>query len=507
MRQAGRTLPPYYLVYFLLVDFLGFRDVGQSEKVAWSVPVMDGEAFLIEHRKFGLGVFAPEAPDTEAKAKEIVRLIKKAVKVAHPYFIWRAKQAAASSKLNVHNRSRVLFTQFEYFFNRSRQRAEEAKRRKEEKVVKDYASGAQSITFPFFALRQEARWLALAAIEAFFSWTEHIFIHIAILRGVALSGEDVGVLASKQCSDKFKRARKRNVRLIDPDLLRTFVAFVEAGSLVRAANVIGRSASAVTAQMQRLEEIVGEPLLVAAGRGRALTPAGQDFIVHARRILEANREAWLSLKGARADGRVVLGATQDFTERVLPGLLRLFTRTHPRVRLELRVGRSYELAKALDEGAADVVIAMRQDAQPNEAGIFREPMLWLGADDGLAAALQELPLALLDPPCGFRAAAVAALDVAQRPYRIAATSSSLSGVIAAVSAGIAVTLRTARWVAQGISDVSSELALPTVPEAVFSIRLRYDAGAAATDLADLLCDTLDATASGTFASVASVKPA
>ena len=282
------------------------------------------------------------------------------------------------------------------------------------------------------------------------------------------------------------------MRLIDPGLLRTFVAFVEAGSLTRAATAVGRSASTVTAQMQRLEEIVGEPLLVAAGRGRALTPAGQDFVAHARRILDANREAWLSLKGARAGGRVVLGATQDFCESVLPGLLRSFARTHPRVRLELRVGRSHELAKALDEGAADVVIAMRQDAQPGEAGILREPMLWLGAADGLAAASPELPLALLDPPCGFRAAAIAALDAAQRPYRIAATSASLSGLAAAVGAGVAVTLRTARWGARGIVDVSSGLDLPAVPDAVFSIRLRRDAGAIATGLADLLADTLDA---------------
>src|SRR5215467_3704359 len=96
---------------------------------------------------------------------------------------------------------------------------------------------------------------------------------------------------------------------IDPDLLRTFVAFVDAGSLARAANVVGRSASAVTAQMQRLEEVVGVPLLAPDGRGRALTPAGQEFVAHARRILEAQREAWLSIRGAHADGRVALGAT------------------------------------------------------------------------------------------------------------------------------------------------------------------------------------------------------
>jgi DNA-binding transcriptional LysR family regulator len=284
------------------------------------------------------------------------------------------------------------------------------------------------------------------------------------------------------------------MRFIDPDLLRTFVAFVDAGSLARAASAVGRSASAVTAQMQRLQEIVGEPLLVAAGRGRVLTPAGQEFVVHARRILEANRDAWLTLRGAKADGRVALGATQDFSESTLPALLRTFARTHPRVRLDVRIGRSGELVRASDGGTIDVVIAMRSQALSGEVGLVREPMLWLGAAAGLVAAQPELPLALLDPPCGFRNAAVAALEAARVPFRIAATSASLSGLTTAVAAGIAVTARTARWMRADVVDVSAEYGLPTLPDAVFAVVLRPEAGPIARDLAALLCDALDAEA-------------
>lgn len=281
------------------------------------------------------------------------------------------------------------------------------------------------------------------------------------------------------------------MNLIDPELLRTFIAFVDSGSLARAAAVVGRSPSAVTAQMQRLEEIAGEPLLVAAGRGRVLTPAGEDFIVHARRILDANREAWLGLRGARADGRVVLGATQDFCESALPELLRSFARTHARVRLDLRIGRTIELAKALDEGACDVVLAMRHGEPADEVGILREPMVWLAAAAGFVVSQTELPLALLDPPCSFRSAAITALEAAGRHYRIAATSASLSGLRVAVGAGMAVTLRTARWREPGLVDVSEALGLPPVPEAVFSVRVRRAADRLQADLADLLCDGLD----------------
>ncbi|TIV77748.1 MAG: LysR family transcriptional regulator, partial [Mesorhizobium sp.] len=119
------------------------------------------------------------------------------------------------------------------------------------------------------------------------------------------------------------------MEMLDLDLLKTFLAFVEGGSLAKAASAVGRTPSAVTAQMQRLEEIVGEPLLIPQGRGRGLTPAGEDLVGHARRILAVHTEAWLALKGARAGGRIAIGTTQDFADHGLPDLLRAFAASHP----------------------------------------------------------------------------------------------------------------------------------------------------------------------------------
>ncbi|MER8491038.1 LysR substrate-binding domain-containing protein [Mesorhizobium australicum] len=277
---------------------------------------------------------------------------------------------------------------------------------------------------------------------------------------------------------------------LDPDLLRTFLAFVDSGSLAQAAASVGRSPSAVTAQMQRLEEVVGEPLLAPRGRGRGLTPAGEDLVGHARRILAVHREAWLALKGARAAGRVAIGTTQDFADSGLPDLLRAFASSHPRVRIELRVGRSAELAQALQAGSLDLAIVMRQAAVPDEVGVLREPMIWLCSNKGLASRQEEVPLALLDPYCGFREAALAALDAAGRPYRIAAGSASLAGLRTAVNAGVALTLRTPRFAHSGIVEAPRELGLPPAPTAEFAIRLRAGADASAGDLATLLGGSL-----------------
>lgn len=280
------------------------------------------------------------------------------------------------------------------------------------------------------------------------------------------------------------------MQAFDPDLLRTFLAFAESGSLAHAASVVGRTPSAVTAQMQRLEAMVGEPILAPSGRGRVLTPTGEDLVVHARRILDVNRDAWLSLKGANAGGRLALGCTQDFADSNLPDLLRLFSRTHPRVRLDLRVGRSRELTAAYDQGAIDVLIVMREAPPPDEVAALSEPMLWLSASVDPVTGDGELPIAVLDPPCGFRSAATMALEDAGRAYRIAATSPSLSGLRAAVRSGIAITARTARFLGEGIALAPQALSLPALPHAKFSLRLKPKADRAASSLAALLADGL-----------------
>jgi len=117
-------------------------------------------------------------------------------------------------------------------------------------------------------------------------------------------------------------------------------------------------------------------------------------------------------------------------------------------------------------------------------------MIWLCSQKGLASRQEELPLALLDPYCGFREAALAALDAAGRRYRIAAGSASLAGLRTAVNAGLALTLRTPRFAHSGIVEAPRELGLPPVPAAEFAIRLRAGADASAGDLAALLSGNL-----------------
>lgn len=275
----------------------------------------------------------------------------------------------------------------------------------------------------------------------------------------------------------------------DPDLLRSLVAFADSGTLARASEIVGRTPSAVTAQMQRLEDGAGVPLLEAEGRGRILTEAGQRLVSHARRILTANEEAWLELHGATASGRIAIGVTQDFAREAIVQPLASFARTHPNCKIEVRVGRSSELLELMRSADVDVTITMHA-AKPDALATFIEPMRWIVSRNGLVGPTDELPLAVLDAPCGFRDAAVAALERDGRRYRFAATSPSLSGLHPALLAGIAVTARTRRLLDDELVVAPGKLRLPKLPDAVFAVHARKGCTAEALRFCELLIERL-----------------
>jgi hypothetical protein len=181
------ALPQYYLIYFLFIDYLHFQNLGRYEKVAWAIPIdYMGSLYTIEYRKFGIGIFGLNAID----ADEIVKRIKKAVKVAEPYYESIAKGKIESENLNVINNSSSLFSRYLYFVKLYN---EKVKINSKLKVFEGYQS------------RQEEAWLALSAIDSFFSWTEQIFIHIGILSSYLKIGTDVINFADLDWKSKYKQ--------------------------------------------------------------------------------------------------------------------------------------------------------------------------------------------------------------------------------------------------------------------------------------------------------------
>ena len=204
--RASYDLPLYYLVYFLFAELLDFENLGQFEKVAWSFPIdYKGRAFLIEFRKFGIGVFVQDIERDEDDAAQIVKRINGAVKCARPFFDNIAEEAVKASLLNVTNKNRELYQRYEYLLGLYEAEYEKYLSYKEEYSTIESGSVTtyKSLGFEY---RKRSDWLAISCIEAFFSWTEHLFVHLAIVAQGLSDGEELSKLIDSEWKVKYKKA-------------------------------------------------------------------------------------------------------------------------------------------------------------------------------------------------------------------------------------------------------------------------------------------------------------
>jgi DNA-binding transcriptional LysR family regulator len=279
---------------------------------------------------------------------------------------------------------------------------------------------------------------------------------------------------------------------LDMDVLRTLVTAQQLGGFNRAAEEIGRSQSAVSQQIRKLEEQVGEPLFRKQGRGLIPTEAGDVVLAYARRILDLNDEAVVALRGRAVEGVVRFGLPADFAETWLPTALGRFKRAHPGVRIEAVVDRNRRLLERLDHGELDLVLTLGNGGRADATRLARLPMVWLGPASGEAlwASGEPVPLAVFEAPCFFRAAAQATLDRAGLAWRVAFTGTSLHGLWAAVEAGLGVTLRLAAGLSAGVVPLTG---LPAAPELDLCL---HDGGRAAAPAAarlrEIVTETLAA---------------
>lgn len=284
---------------------------------------------------------------------------------------------------------------------------------------------------------------------------------------------------------------------LDLDVMRSFVTGIDLGSFAKAADRLGRSTSAVSAQLKKLEDQAGTPMLRKAGRGMALTEAGEVMLGYARRLLELNDEAVSAVRGVQLDGRVRLGMQEDFGENVLPEVLGRFKRAHPKLRVEVHIARNAVLMQSLEAGRLDVALAWETDAHAaHRQHIQTLPMRWIGADaDQLPYEPGEpIPLVVLDAPCLMRTAAINALDRAGIAWRIAFTSASLAGTWAAVKAGLGISVRTPLGVPADLRTMDAKAAaLPALPQLGLALyRSEAELTPAVARLAELILQRLAA---------------
>lgn len=270
---------------------------------------------------------------------------------------------------------------------------------------------------------------------------------------------------------------------IDMDLARTFVAICDAGNFSRAAEQVGRTPSAVSLQVKKLEDLIGRTVFARDSRSVALTSDGEVLLTYARRLLSLNDEALAQFQVPPLEGLVRLGAPEDSGIIILPQILKRFAATHPHVEVEVRLGASVALEQRCRSGDLDVVIINgREVSSPLARHLHTESLVWVGLRHGRAASRTPLPLAVAEHGCPWRATALAELDKAGIPYRVAYSSEQCQGQIAAVHADLAVAALPASVVAPPLERLDGKL--PALEGFQMFLQTRDGAGPAAEALAE-----------------------
>lgn len=229
--------------------------------------------------------------------------------------------------------------------------------------------------------------------------------------------------------------------MLDLELLRSFVAVVEAGGFTRASERVHRTQSTVSQQIKRLEEDVGQVLLHRDGKEVRPTEAGERLLSYARRLLTLAEEARDVLGQPDGEGAIRLGIPEDFAAYRLAKLLGTFSRSHPSLRLDVRADQSKNLARDLDRGELDLALFKREAGAKGAIAVWPERVHWVTSKSHpIDVNAPSLPLIGFPTGCLYRAGAIHALESAGRAWHMSYSSSSLAGIQAAVAAGMGLSI-------------------------------------------------------------------
>ncbi|MFF2667370.1 LysR substrate-binding domain-containing protein [Streptomyces niveus] len=256
--------------------------------------------------------------------------------------------------------------------------------------------------------------------------------------------------------------------MYDPGQLRTFLAVAQTLSFTQAARRLDVRQSTVSQHVRRLEAAAGDrQLFTRDTHSVELTEDGEAMLGFARTILAAHERAAAYFSGTRLRGRLRFGASEDFVLTRLPEILESFRTDHPEVDLELTVELSGTLHERLAAGELDLVLAKRRGGDTHGELVWRSSLAWIGAPQLRIDPERPVPLILFPAPGITRARALEVLEADGRPWRIACTSASLSGLIAAARAGLGVMAHSRGLIPPGLVPVPARAALPELGDVDF----------------------------------------
>ncbi|MDC1286681.1 LysR substrate-binding domain-containing protein [Gammaproteobacteria bacterium] len=231
---------------------------------------------------------------------------------------------------------------------------------------------------------------------------------------------------------------RSNPAKLDSELLRTFLMVASSGSLSAAAARIFRSQSAVSLQVKQLESILGHSVFQRHARGVKLTTVGTELLPRAQQVVDLLDETINQLRSNPLQGAIRVGIPDEYGDGVLAEVIARFARNHPRVELSVRCGFSADFPEALARDELDIAVHAVESSPGPMLKLRTEKAFWVTSKNHNVHLLDPLPVALFDRQCWWRDRALEALRKSGRRFQINFSSESVTGITAAVSAGVAV---------------------------------------------------------------------
>jgi hypothetical protein len=229
--------------------------------------------------------------------------------------------------------------------------------------------------------------------------------------------------------------------MFDPRLLRSLVAIADSGNFTHAAERLNMTQSTISQQIGRLEAMAGHRLVDRSARPVCLTAMGERLIGHARRILLLNEDAALLLRDPAGTAAISIGLPEDLATGAMAQAFAGFARAHRHIRLDATTGLSRDLAQRYRQGEFDIVVVKEAEAGADCRAAFAEPLGWFAAAEGVGVVDEEaLPLVCFPAGGLYRDQMFAQLEREGRRWFVAFSGSSLQSVVAAVAAGVGVSL-------------------------------------------------------------------
>jgi DNA-binding transcriptional LysR family regulator len=266
------------------------------------------------------------------------------------------------------------------------------------------------------------------------------------------------------------------IRDLDLSLLRAFAAVVETGSVTGAARMLNRTQAAVSQQIKRLEETLGQPLFEREHKRLTLAPSGERLLGPARRLVAANDEIFERMSAPVIEMEVRLGVPVDLIATYVPPILRRFNATWPGVRVTLVAKNSFDLLKSFDAGEVDLTITTDLDSPARAECLGVDELVWVGAAGGSAHRRTPLPVAIGSKTSRFRVPTIDALRSAGRDWRLVLEVSNQDAVNATMAAGVAVGTLLRTTIPAPLEELSSQAGLPPLPSFAYNLYLPRSGG-------------------------------